>query len=75
MVASVCYASLVSASADRDSRLVSRDLNIGATIQPDPSREIYITKAHNTLQFIPTMAADTLSGMSLLRISPGLGVL
>jgi len=55
--------------------ILTRDLNTGATMQPDPSREIYITKA---LQFIPTMAglaAYTLSGKNMLRISPGLGVL
>jgi len=69
LVSSVSYATIVSASADRDFKLGSK---YWATIQPDPSREIYITKAHNTIPFI---AAHTLSGMNKLRISPGFGVL
>jgi len=48
---------------------------VGPTMQPDPSREINIARAYTTSQFIPTMAAHTLSGMNMLRKSPGLGVL
>jgi len=66
LVSSVCYASLCSAVLIET---VSRDKNAGATIQPDPSREIYITAVHITMPFIPTMAAHTLSGMNLERLN------
>jgi len=39
---------------------LSRDLNAGATIQTDHSREIHITRVYTTLHFIITMAAHTL---------------
>jgi len=54
---------------------LSWDLNAGATMQSNPSREIYIIRAHTTAQFIPTMATHILSGMNMLRILPGLCVL
>jgi len=58
LVGSMCYSSLVSASADET---LSRDLNAGPTILFDSSREINITRAYTTLQFILTMAAHILS--------------
>jgi len=61
LVSSVCYASLVSAPLIET---LSRDLNYGATIQPDPSREINITRVSTTSQFISTMAAYVASFFS-----------
>jgi len=43
---------------------------LGPTTQSDPSREIYVTKAYMTLQFIPTTTADIMSGMNVKVILP-----